>query len=172
MCFSRSRTSSPSGSQIISWSDLSTSSTMTRQGLMSRISIPILSLKPDGQQEVAQLDRQLNSTRLAFWLSESLWGTQWRCLMFDSKIQRIDKPIYSLCSFFGMHILRPICRTEGTEEKGSSDKANRIGSFTSSRPSSLDDDEISSEFRPKIASLQNIIWSHSRTRRHSLGTPQ
>jgi hypothetical protein len=28
MCFSRSRTSSPSGSQIISWFDMSTSKTM------------------------------------------------------------------------------------------------------------------------------------------------
>jgi hypothetical protein len=33
---------------------------MTRQGL---ICIPILSLMPDGQQEVAKLDRQLGSTR-------------------------------------------------------------------------------------------------------------
>jgi hypothetical protein len=44
--------------------------------------IPIRSLMPDRQQEVAKLDRQLHSSRLAFWhwLSESLWGTEWRCL--------------------------------------------------------------------------------------------
>jgi hypothetical protein len=32
ICFSWSGTSSPSGSQIISWSDLSTKRTMNRQG--------------------------------------------------------------------------------------------------------------------------------------------
>jgi hypothetical protein len=36
----------------------------------------------------------------------------------------------------------------------------------------LGDDEVSSEFRPKIASLQNRISSHSSTRRHSPGAPQ
>jgi hypothetical protein len=60
------------------------------------------------------------------------------------------------------HVLQAICRTEDTEENGSSDKASRIASlilFTSSMPSSLDDDEAPSEFRPKIASLQNRISS-------------
>jgi hypothetical protein len=37
---------------------------MTRQGLMYIIYIPILSLMPDRQQEVAKLDRQLDSTCL------------------------------------------------------------------------------------------------------------
>jgi hypothetical protein len=73
-------------------------------------------------------------------------------------MQRIDKAtIYEL---FGTHILRAICCTERTEEKDSSDKASRIASFSSSRPSSLGDDETSSEFRanrPKIASLQNLV---------------
>jgi hypothetical protein len=55
---------------------------------------------------------------------------------------------------FGTHIMRAICCTE---EKDSSDKASRIALFISSRPSSLDDDEASSEFRPEIAFLQNII---------------
>jgi hypothetical protein len=58
---------------------------------------------------------------------------------------------------FGTHILRAICRTEWTEEKGSLDKASRIASFTSLRSSSLGDDEASSEFRPKIASLQKLV---------------
>jgi hypothetical protein len=57
----------------------------------------------------------------------------------------------------GTHILRAICRTEGTEEKGSSDKASRIASFTSSRPSSLGGDEASSEFKLKITSLLNLL---------------
>jgi hypothetical protein len=48
---------------------------------------------------------------------------------------------------FGTHILQPICRTE---ESGSSDKANRIASSTSSRLSSLGDHEASPEFRTKI----------------------
>jgi hypothetical protein len=59
--------------------------------------------------------------------------------------------------FFGTHILRRLCRTEPTEEKGSWDKAIKIAAFTSSRPSSLGDDENSPEFRPKIASVQNLV---------------
>jgi hypothetical protein len=34
------------------------------------------------------------------------------------------------------------------------------------------DDETSSEFRPKIASLQNLVTLESSTRRHSPGAPQ
>jgi hypothetical protein len=75
-------------------------------------------------------------------------------------MQRIDKPtIYSVFwnAYPAGYLLSAICRTEGTEEKDSSEKASRIASFTSSRPSSPKDDEASSEFRPKIASVQNIV---------------
>jgi hypothetical protein len=50
-----------------------------------------------------------------------------------------------------------ICRTESKEEKGSSDKTGKIASLPSSRLSSLADDEAASEFRHKIASLQNLV---------------
>jgi hypothetical protein len=69
----------------------------------------------------------------------------------------------------GTHILRAICRAEDTEEKGSSNKASRLASFTSSEPSSLGDDEAFSEFRLKMASLQNLIALESSMRRHCLG---
>jgi hypothetical protein len=82
-----------------------------------------------------------NSIWLAFWLLKSLWGIQWRCLISDCEMQRIDKPtIYSLCNAFWNTYLAddlPYRR------KGSSDKASRIilftsfSSFTSSRRSSL-----------------------------------
>jgi hypothetical protein len=84
--------SSPSGSLVISWSDLSTRRTMTRQRLMDVICIPILSLMPAGHQEVAKLDRRFDSIRFdSIWLdllsdcwqSKSLWGTRWRCLISD-----------------------------------------------------------------------------------------
>jgi hypothetical protein len=67
---------------------------------------------------------------------------------------------------FGTHVLRTICylrsaicRRENTKEKGSSDKASRIASFTSSRPSSL------AMMRPlpnsgqnrQMVSLQNLV---------------
>jgi hypothetical protein len=97
MYFSRSGISSSSGSQIISWSDLSTSRIMSRQGSTYVICIPIPSLMPDWQQEVAKLDRKFNLTWFAFWVSESLWGTQWRYLISDCEMQRIDKStIYNL----------------------------------------------------------------------------
>jgi hypothetical protein len=66
----------------------------------------------------------------------------------DCEMPRIDKP--SICSAFWNAYLAgyfPYRR------KGSSDKANKITLFTSSRPSSLGDGEASSEFRLKIASL-------------------
>jgi hypothetical protein len=57
----------------------------------------------------------------------------------------------------GRYVFRAICHAEGRKEKGSSDKASRIASFTSSRPSFLGDNEAFSEFRPKIASLLKFV---------------
>jgi hypothetical protein len=76
LCFSRSRTSSPSGSQIISWSDLSTSRTMTHSSRVDMYPHPILDTGwTTANREVGSTTR-LDLTQLAFWLSESLWGTQ------------------------------------------------------------------------------------------------
>jgi hypothetical protein len=102
MSFSRSGTSSPSGSQIISWLDLSTSRTMTRHS--PRVNMyphPILDAEwTTGGCEVESTSR-LDSTRLVFWLSESLRGIQWRCLISHCEMQKIDKStMYSLCSAF------------------------------------------------------------------------
>jgi hypothetical protein len=44
-----------------------------------------------------------------------------------------------------------------TEEKSSSDKDSRIASFTSLKLSDFGNDKASSEFKSKIASLQNFI---------------
>jgi hypothetical protein len=70
----------------------------------------------------------------------------------DCEMQRIDKP--AICSAFGRHIRRFVC---STEEKSSLDNASKIASFTSSKPSFVEDDEASSEFRPKMASLQSFV---------------
>jgi hypothetical protein len=67
-------------------------------------------------------------------------------------MQRIDKlTIYS--AFWNT------CpaTVSGPEANSSSDKTNKIALFTSSKPSSLGDDEISSEFMHKIASLHNFV---------------
>jgi hypothetical protein len=59
-------------------------------------------------------------------------------MMSDCEMQRIDKPtIYS--AFWNSYPAGDL-PGESTEEKGSSDKASRIASLTSSRLSSLGDD--------------------------------
>jgi hypothetical protein len=74
--------------------------------------------------------------------------------MLYCEMQRIDKPpIYKT---FGIHIPRAIYRAK---EKSSSDKVSRIVSFPSTRLSSWGDDEDSSEFRLKIASLHSPVTS-------------
>jgi hypothetical protein len=85
ICFSRSGNSSPSGSQIISWSDLMTRRTMSQ---LPKVNISP-SLMPDERQEIAKLDRQLDSTRLV------LPSDYRRCLMSDCEMSRIDKPTIS-----------------------------------------------------------------------------
>jgi hypothetical protein len=69
---------------------------------------------------------------------------------------------------FGTHLLRAACRAERIKENGSSDKASRIALFISSRPSSLDDDEASSEFKHKIAWPPCKILSRSSRVRDSI----
>jgi hypothetical protein len=115
---------------------------------------------PDAQQEVAKLDRQLDSTRLDLPSdcrracerpNEDVW-------LWNAENRQADdiQCIYP----FGTYILQAICHRKGTEEKDSLDKVSRIASFISSRSSSLGDDEASPEFSPnrsKIASLYNLV---------------
>jgi hypothetical protein len=59
----------------------------------------------------------------------------------DSEMQRIHKPaIYNLCNAFWNAYPAGYLPYRTYRRKGSSDKANRIASFTSSKPSSLGDD--------------------------------
>jgi hypothetical protein len=63
-------------------------------------------------------------------------------------MQRIDKPtIYDLYNAFWNRY--PASHLP--------DRRHRAASFASSRPSWLGDDEASSEFRPKIATVQNLV---------------
>jgi hypothetical protein len=159
MCLSRSGTSSPSGSLIISWFDLSSSKTMTHDS--SRINmyphlIFDIGWTRGGRQAglTTWLDLPSDYRKACEKSNEDIWCLTVKCRESTSRRYTVR---------FGRHILRDICLVERTEEKDSSDKASRSASFSSSRPSSLGDYEASSEFRPIMGSLQNRISSHSST---------
>jgi hypothetical protein len=77
LCFSWSGTPSPSGSQVISWSDLSTTRAMThspRANVCNMYSHRVLNA---GSTTVSrEVESTTRLTQLAFWLSESSGATQ------------------------------------------------------------------------------------------------
>jgi hypothetical protein len=74
--------------------------------------------------------------------------------MSHCEIQRIDKPMIhsALWNTYPADVL--LSKRKGVVGQS---QQNCVVYFTSSRPLSLDDDETSSEFRPKIASMQNFV---------------
>jgi hypothetical protein len=121
---------------------------------------------------------RLDSTRLVFWLSESSWGIQWRylmfdvwclifdvwCLMFDVwcltvKYRELTNRWYALLFgmlFCGLSALQKrqkkrVHRTKPAEFLHSFHQGHHLWTMMTN--------EASSEFRAKIASLQNLVAS-------------
>jgi hypothetical protein len=114
---------------------------------------PRLWSQMDNRRSEIGLTTQLNSTRFALPCLLTV-GELVRSpiKMSDCEMQRINKPtIYN--AFWTTYYAGYL----PSRRKDSLDKVSKIASFTSSRLSSLGNDETSSEFKPKIVSLQNHV---------------